>query len=126
VDIPGVRIDCLGQNEIAVFSIVGQVSQDFFSEAAETFHSLIEKGHRFIVLDLAQATGVSSSGVGVVVYCHKLLKDRGGSLVIVSGPPSVMKPVDSFVKPIIPIVRTLDEALALLREHVSGTVKVTS
>jgi anti-anti-sigma factor len=115
-DIPGVSICLVGKPEIAVFSVVGHVDRDCLSQAAKAFGELVEQGpHRLVVLDLSAAEYVSSTGIGVVAYYAKYLEEHHGKLVIVRGPDSVMKRVGPFLVPLVQVMDTRAEAIALLR-----------
>jgi hypothetical protein len=126
MDVPGVRITYVGQGEIAVFSILDGVPADFVSHAAEALRDVICRGCRWVVVDLSSANCPSSGGAGLLFYYHKFLMERGGKLIVVSAPSSIMKDHRPFIEPAIPIVETCAEAIALLRDQASSTVKRTS
>jgi anti-sigma B factor antagonist len=102
---------------VLVFSVVGQVPQEHFSRAAEALRELIEEGrHRRVVLDLSEADYISSAGIGAAVYYREYLERHHGKLVVVKGPPAVMKAVLPFIQSVIQIVETREEAVALLQD----------
>jgi anti-anti-sigma factor len=115
--IPGISIEHVGQPEVLIFSIVGQVPQEHFSRAAEAFRELIQQGrHRRVVIDLSEADYISSTGIGAAVYYQKYLERHHGKLVIVKGPPAVMKVVVPLIQSVIQIAETREEAVASLRD----------
>ena len=113
-DIPGVRVALVGKPEIVVFSIVDRIPAEQLSRAEEIFRGLIQQGHRRFVLDLSAADIISSNGVGLAVYYHKVLRELDGQMVVVKGKPALMERIGAFIEPVIRTVGTREEAIALL------------
>lgn len=45
--------------------------------------SLLATGHRFLVLDLTQLTGIDEAGVDVIVYARRIYRLAGAALSLV-------------------------------------------
>ena len=113
-DIPGVRVALVGKPEVVVFAIVDRIPAEQLSRAEEVFRDLIQQGHRRFVLDLSAAEAISSNGVGLAIYYHKVVSELNGQMVLVKGKPALMAKVGDFIQPVMQIVGTREEAIALL------------
>jgi anti-anti-sigma factor len=70
---------------------------------------------RFLVLDLAEATLIDSSGLGAILAASMRLRGRGGSLALVAGTRDVMRGFElTGIDRVLKIFATGDEALAAL------------
>lgn len=70
----------LPDEEIEVYNI---------SEIKEVLFDIIEKGNRYLVMDMSKVEYIDSSGLGVLVSVLKKVKHAEGKLVLVSPKSSV-------------------------------------
>ncbi len=113
--IPGVTVSFAGKPEIVVFSVVDRIPPECISLAEDAFNQLVQRGHKFFVLDLSEARYIGSNGVGIVAYYRTILGQRGGKIVVVKAPPSVMAKIAPFIKGVLQVVDSREEAIALLQ-----------
>jgi anti-anti-sigma regulatory factor len=112
--IPGTEISVVGEPPVVVVSVIGHIPPEELSRAEDAYRKLIGPGRSRFLLDLSRADRVSSRGVGVVLYYHMLLSKSGGRLAVVRGNPEIMRKIGSFISPVLPVVATRAEGLALL------------
>ncbi|GEM_PF-2541343 len=113
-----VRIVSLGKGLDAV---VIALSDRFFNDYLG-YTALLEEGlksdHKQFVIDISDCEYISSNALGIMVYYHKLLRAKGGALIIV---PPASAGVRAFALRCIgvgiPLADTVADALAILREE---------
>ena len=109
----GIEASVIGEPPVVALSGVGRIPPEKVSQAEFLIHTLIEHGRRRFVIDFSGMEYVSSEGVGIAVHYHMVLSACGGKLVVVKGPPSVMERIGRFIIPVLRVVDTRAEALAL-------------
>lgn len=67
---------------VAVITVTGRIDSATASELEGTIQSLIDKGQRQLILDLAAVDFLSSSGLRVMVTALKNLRKTGGELSV--------------------------------------------
>jgi anti-anti-sigma factor len=63
--------------------LVGRVARDSIPDIEDTVRGHIERGCRQVVVDLSRGEGISSTGIGLMVYYSRMLASKGGHLVFV-------------------------------------------
>jgi anti-anti-sigma factor len=83
----------LGKSDGEDFRILvsGKVTQHDFGPVQEPLEALVGPGvyARQIVIDMADATYMDSSGVGWLLTCHKRVREAGGGMSIVNVQPII-------------------------------------
>jgi anti-sigma B factor antagonist len=74
----------------------------------------IEAGDRSAMVDLADVTFVSSVGIRMLLGATETLRRRHARLVLYGAQPLVAESLNLVIKPLIPLVDTESQALALL------------
>lgn len=67
---------------VAVITVTGRIDSATASELESTIQSVIDKGHKQLILDLAAVDFLSSSGLRVMVTTLKNLRKVGGEVCI--------------------------------------------
>ncbi|MBA3298466.1 MAG: STAS domain-containing protein [Thermoleophilaceae bacterium] len=98
-----------------VIELGGEIDLYTAPEFKERMVELIEAGKKAIIVDLAQATFIDSTTLGVLVGGVKRLKPAGGSLVLVCTDENITKIFEiTGLDRVFPIHPTRAEALASL------------
>jgi anti-anti-sigma factor len=68
----------------------------FDPDGPDPLYSLVGEGcfARRVLIDMAKASFIDSSGIGWLITCHKQFKEHGGMLVLHSIPPRVRQTLD--------------------------------
>jgi anti-anti-sigma factor len=106
-------------NGVPVASVSGEVDMSNAQELGATLQNAVQHVSAGLVIDFSTTEYLDSAGLHFVFDLGKRLRDRGQRLhlVVPAGSPvaSVLEIVN--VESLAPCSRTLDEALAKLREH---------
>lgn len=77
------------QNDVSVLKFSGKMTIDVGDVMLrETFEELSNAGVRFFVFDLRELFTLDSAGLGEIIACHKMARERGGGVRIVLDEPS--------------------------------------
>jgi anti-sigma B factor antagonist len=99
----------------AVIGVVGEVDVTTGSELRDPLQEAFNRGLWHHVVDLRAVTFLDSSGLGILVGDHKRLRDRGGSLQVVSGPGLVSRVFRlTGGDRVVPVRPTVEAAIASL------------
>jgi anti-sigma B factor antagonist len=83
------EIKVASQDGISVLTFTGKMTIDIGDVMLrETFGELLNGGQRFFVFDLRGLTALDSAGLGEIIACHKISRERGGGVRIVLDEPS--------------------------------------
>ena len=75
----GMTMDVDEVNGGAIFHLGGRVMFERDSVAfRQKLEQVLERGKRWIVLDLSRVIAMSSTGLGILIAAHRALTDRGG------------------------------------------------
>jgi anti-sigma B factor antagonist len=68
--------------DIVIVTVIGDITLGSGGEVMlkDKVHSLLEQGHKKMVLDLGRVSYVDSAGLGELVHAHATAKNRGGSV----------------------------------------------
>jgi anti-sigma B factor antagonist len=115
---PALRIETMQHHEVLVLKPIGWVAADGHVAMEEKLQELVAEGHRWMVVDLSAAHFVSSTGLGVFLYYHKVLAEKGGRLVLAApgGAVSKMLAVANLDR-VLAICATLPEAVERARRN---------
>jgi anti-anti-sigma regulatory factor len=127
VDIPGLDVELLEGERIAVFTVSGGIPEDYHSEVSELVISLTARGYRGFVGDCSRAERITGTGVGIMAYHVQRLRENGGEVALVRAPEGVMRAVpvvdlDSFVA----LFSGREQALEHVRAAISKRPMATS
>ena len=87
----------------------------------EPLHELVEQRKYRHVVDLREVTFLDSTGLGILVSDHKRLRDRDGSLHVVTTPGIVSRVFRlTGVDRVVPLVATVEEAEKALGLSAAG------
>lgn len=93
----------------------GRIDATTSAQLERMLHGPIEAAQRFVLVDLAQVTYMSSSGLRVLLVAAKELHQRDGSLVLCCLQPSVSRVLRmTGLSEILPLYQTRDAALQAL------------
>jgi anti-sigma B factor antagonist len=72
--------------DVVIVDVAGKIT---LGEGGDTvlgdkFRSLIQQGHKKLLLNLANATYVDSAGLGAIVQSYATVKNQGGALKLVN------------------------------------------
>ena len=77
------------QDDVSVLRFSGKMTIDVGDVMLrETFEELSNAGVRFFVFDLRELFTLDSAGLGEIIACHKMARERGGGVRIVLDEPS--------------------------------------
>lgn len=97
-----------------VVAVRGEIDIFTAPEFKQLIANAIEAGRDLVVVDLAAATFIDSSSLGVLISAHRRLGLRDGRLVIACDVPEVRKTFSiTGLDSVLTIVGTRDEALAV-------------
>lgn len=68
--------------DVVIVSVSGDITQNKGGDIAlkDKIRSLIQQGHRKVVIDLSKVSYVDSAGLGELVHAYATTKNSGGSL----------------------------------------------
>lgn len=73
------------KSDFQIVDISGKINRLKDSIVLKSFvNGLIEKNHFHIALDLENVTYLDSGALNVLIYCHNMLSQRGGRLVLIA------------------------------------------
>jgi anti-sigma B factor antagonist len=99
-----------------VLKPIGWVAAGGHVALEEKLQRLVAEGSRRLVVDLSAAHFVSSTGLGVFLYYHALLAEKGGRLVLAAPGGAVRKMLAvANLDRVLAISATLPEAVARAR-----------
>ncbi|MDD5674094.1 MAG: STAS domain-containing protein [Chitinivibrionales bacterium] len=99
------------KNGYHIIDIVGKIDRLKDSIVLKSFvNTLMEKNHTKVALNLIQVTYLDSGALNVMIYCHNVLRKKGGTLVLIE-PNEYVSDVLSVVglNKLVPIYRTEEE-----------------
>jgi anti-sigma B factor antagonist len=72
--------------DVAILRVIGEITLKKNREATlhEKVRSLVQQGHRKVVVDLAGVSYIDSAGLGELVQTQSMVKNHGGSLKVCS------------------------------------------
>ena len=78
------------ERSLPVIHVAGEIDHATVPELAAAMQAHNDSGQRDLVLDLGGVTFLDSSGLGLFVSNHKVLRQRHGSLRIANASPRVL------------------------------------
>jgi anti-anti-sigma factor len=109
----GIDLKLMPSKRAMVCRLVGRAGREDIAPTEEAVRLLVGAGYRSLVVDLSDAEHVSSTGLGLMLYYKKILRERGGSLSVVRPPDHVARMLALInLDKVLQICSTLDEALA--------------
>jgi len=116
ISLPGMRFEFPYEDDIAVISVVGRVPREQIGEAEKAFLGLLKQGCRRFLADCSRAEHLSSTGVGLLMYHLKTIREVGGRLVIVNLPASTRRSLEPMrLEAFVTVCETREQALRILR-----------
>jgi anti-sigma B factor antagonist len=78
--------------DVAVVTVTGEITlkKSRSTMLHDKVRSLVEQGHRKVVVDVAGVSFVDSAGLGELVQTHSMIRNHGGALKL-SGPTSRLR-----------------------------------
>jgi len=72
--------------DVVVVDVSGKITQGEGGDAilGDKFRSLMQQGHRKLLLNLGEVTYVDSAGLGAIVQSYATVKNQGGALKLVN------------------------------------------
>jgi anti-anti-sigma regulatory factor len=114
--VPGLRLDFTPEGDVAIFSIVDHVGLLDVSLAMDRGLGLLIGGPFRVVVDYSKAARIRKLGVGLLAYYAKIVRRKGGRLVVVAPPPGAAPDLEPFdLREMFGAVDTREEAIAAAR-----------
>ncbi|HEV2087482.1 MAG TPA: STAS domain-containing protein [Cryptosporangiaceae bacterium] len=112
------------RDRYALVTVAGEVDVTTGTQLREPLHKLAGQRRHHHVVDLREVTFLDSTGLGILVFHHKQMRERGGSLRVVCAPGLVARVfrltgVDRVV-PVTESVEAAETALAALHTDPDG------
>lgn len=86
------EVNVRSRGKFKILDIDGDINEiDNYNVLKEIIRNLMEKGDKFIALDLANTTFLNSGAVGLFVSMQKKLSAIGGRIVIVEPPQVILE-----------------------------------
>ena len=85
------RISVTDDGDVTVVAVAGELDVATAPSLREELYRVIDRGVSKICVDLADMDFIDSTGLGVLVGALKRVKEREGSLVLRSLPPSAQR-----------------------------------
>jgi len=85
-----IAIQRLGSRSLFV-KVSGDVNLVTAYSLDEPMRQLVRRGHHHLVVDFENVKFMDSSGVGVLIGLHRLLKELNGEMSVVCSDPNIMK-----------------------------------
>lgn len=99
--------------EIPLLHLNGEVDLHSCPDLRATLQTLMEEGHRFIILEMADVPYLDSAALGVLVDAQRRAKDRDGELYLARVTPFVLRAFEiTRLIRIFQIFSTVEEAVA--------------
>ena len=115
--LPGMDFEFPYGDDIVVITLTGQVPREQVGVAEEIFLGLLKQGCRKYLADCSRAEHISTTGIGLLMYHLKTLRESHSRIVMVQPSASVSKHLEPFrFSALIPVCDTREEALQLLRQ----------
>jgi len=78
------KISVRKTGDVPVIGITGELSGENVGKIATRLEKMRRTGKKIIAVDLSRTTFIDSHGLGVFVYCWRLLENEGRQLVFVN------------------------------------------
>jgi anti-sigma B factor antagonist len=78
------KINTRKSGEIPVLGVVGELSGENVGKIAARLEKLRKADYKTIAVDLSRTTFIDSHGLGVFIYCWRLLENEKRNLVFVN------------------------------------------
>lgn len=78
------KINARKSGAIPVVGIIGELSGENVGKITARLEKLRKAGHKTIAVDLSRTTFIDSHGLGVFIYCWRLLENEKRNLVFVN------------------------------------------
>jgi anti-sigma B factor antagonist len=96
-----------------VVSVRGEIDLFTAPEFKQRINAAIEAGTRRVVVDLAEASFIDSSSLGILISAHKRLRMRGDALIVTCDVPAILNTFSiTGLDGVLELVPSRDEALA--------------
>ena len=103
--------------DVPVVHIAGDLDHAAVPVVRAATQTLLDAGHRNLIFDLQAVTFLDSSGIGLCVTHHKILRARGGSLRLANVSSRVLSMLTmTGLHRVFQLYPTLDAALAVQEE----------
>ena len=108
------QIDERTSGDIIVVGVSGEIALNQGGDLMlkDKIRSLIQHGHRKLVVDMAKVSYVDSAGLGELVQAHTAMKSAGGALKL-TGLPKRVKDLLTITK-LITVLDTYDNEAAAI------------
>jgi anti-sigma B factor antagonist len=78
-------------DDITVIDMDGQLRVDTVPALRQCVSAALRRGHRKLVLNVANVTAVDAAGLGAIVHAHALTRSLNGRVKLVSQRPAVQQ-----------------------------------
>jgi len=95
----------------AILKLEGSVDPETVRQLETAFKQLDKDGIRYIVVDLAKMTYISSAGLALLVNAKVDRVQKRGDVILVGPQPAVRNVLDILLKNVFRIAPSVDEAL---------------
>ena len=103
-------------NGILKVVLAGSMNEQGVLEVESQFNEIMKLKMTKVIFDLTDVNLLNSRGIRALVFSAKVLREKGGKLVLVNPPASVEETMKTAgVDTIVPIAPDLDAAIALVQ-----------
>src|SRR5262245_33620436 len=81
------------QGKVTIFSLEGRLDSNTSAEVEKKIFDVIANGSKDIIIDFSMLEYISSSGIRVLIRCHKELEKQNGHLFLCAVP----KPIENIL-----------------------------
>lgn len=76
------RLHTTREGESLIIAPLEDIDQNTSPGLEKELKTAINDGCRKLILDFSRVSYIESSGIGAIVRAHRLMKDRGGSIIL--------------------------------------------
>jgi len=106
---------CLPNGIAIIITVCGQIDMFSAPEFREVLTDIINKGSKYLIVNMTEITFIDSSGLGVLLSILRTVRPMGGTIALCGCDPTIMRTMTATrIDTIIPVRKTLDEVMALL------------
>jgi len=119
--VPGLRLEAVAGEDVAVFSIVGAVRLRDVGRATDLGLQMLSSKPRHLVMDFSRAKQLRNIGVGMLAYYQRYLEKRGWRMTVVRPrDPAVFEGLAVDFERVFEVHETREEAIEALRSGEPG------
>lgn len=106
-------------DKIIIVNIEGPVTSESSSHFEDLINTILAKGNKYIAVNFLKVDYITSSGIGALISCSKIAKNRSGNLVIYKVSSEIISLFSILgLTKVITIVPDKNEAISFLSKEI--------